>query len=225
MIGRVLNFVDNDTTLILLSDHGMTNFDYGININTWLYENNYLRLKTGVKPGGEENERLLRNVNWNHTQAYAYGLTGIYINIEGRESNGIVKSNELEDLSRRISKQLTGIKNPNNGEVAIQSVLPKNCLYSGHYVDNSPDLIVNYSPGYRVSWDTPLGGVPERIFSTNMKKWSGDHVVEPKSVPGVLYMNKNFIKDNVNLTDMAPTILAAFGLNHQEPLEGRPILI
>jgi hypothetical protein len=52
---------------------------------------------------------------------------------------------------------------------------------------DAPDLVVGYAPGYRASWQTALGGVPEQLIVPNDRRWSGDHCIEPSQVPGILF--------------------------------------
>jgi predicted AlkP superfamily phosphohydrolase/phosphomutase len=91
-------------------------------------------------------------------------------------------------------------------------------------VNEAPDLVVNFSEGYRVSWDTPLGGVPAGLFADNTNKWGGDHVIDPSLVPGVLFINRPFSQESPSLVDMAPTILSHFGLQPGSQMEGRNLL-
>ena len=67
---------------------------------------------------------------------------------------------------------------------------PREAVYSGPFVDEAPDLLVDFARGYRASWGTSLGGAPEGHFEDNTKKWSGDHIIDPELVPGVLFMNR-----------------------------------
>src|SRR5262249_39202885 len=89
VVGRVMELVDQDTLLIALFDPGFNSFRRGVHLNTWLHDNGFLALRDGIKPGADAGD-LLRQVDWRKTQAYALGLSGIYLNIQGREEQGIV---------------------------------------------------------------------------------------------------------------------------------------
>src|SRR5262249_11917609 len=215
---------------VVLSDHGMNSFERGFNLNTWLHHQGLLALKRGVTPGEEAGD-LLRAVDWDHTRAYALGLSGIYLNLKGREERGVVEIGEAEKLKAAIARSLTGLGDRERERVAIRSAVTREQIYSGAFAAESPDLLVNYSGGYRVSWATSLGGVPERQFEDNVKKWSGDHLIDPKLVPGALFMNRPFggaresLSSNLpSLTDMAPTVLEALGLPKGEAMEGGNLL-
>jgi hypothetical protein len=103
--------------------------------------------------------------------------------------------------------------------------LPRERAYSGPFVAEAPDLIINYAPGYRVSWSSSLGGVSGvGPFEDNAKKWAGDHIFDPALVPGVLFMNRPFRGERARLVDLAPTILATLGVSPTQGLEGTSLL-
>jgi predicted AlkP superfamily phosphohydrolase/phosphomutase len=174
IIGRVMEYVDEETLLIVLSDHGMNSFERGFNLNTWLHDQGLLAMQSGFSPGADAGD-LLRAVDWSRTKAYALGLSGIYLNLKGREERGIVERGEAADLTAAIARELAGLGDPARNTVAIRSVKTRDQLYRGAYADEAADLVVNYAGGYRVSWATSLGGIPATQFEDNVKKWSGDH--------------------------------------------------
>ncbi|HWP48978.1 MAG TPA: alkaline phosphatase family protein [Candidatus Limnocylindrales bacterium] len=224
VVGKALQYVDDQTLFIVLSDHGMNSFQRGIHLNTWLYDHGFLALRNGIKPGKEAGD-FFRHVDWDHTKAYALGLGGIYLNLKGREEKGIVEAQEADTVKSAIIQGLTGLGDPVRGKVGIRSVVTREQVYSGPYASESPDLLVNFAEGYRVSWVTALGGIPEGHFEDNTKKWGGDHIIDPCLVPGVLFMNRAFRGENASLMDLAPTILAALGVPKGPAMEGESLLI
>lgn len=224
IVGKALRAADDQTLFIVLSDHGMNSFQRGLNLNTWLFDNGLLALKNGGKPGEEENGDFFRNVDWGKTKAYALGLGGIFLNLAGRESQGIVNIEEADLLKMSISRALNGLVDHEKGKTAVRSVMTREQLYSGPYITEAPDLLVNFSAGYRVSWGTPLGGVPSGLFEDNYKKWGGDHVIDPQLVPGVLFMNQPFRTESASLADLAPTILSALGVKKGVAMEGDSLI-
>ena len=223
IVGKTMEYADDQTLFIALSDHGMNSFRRGLNLNTWLHDNGFLALKNGAKPGEEENGDFFRNVDWSRTKAYALGLAGIFLNLKGREAAGIVGADEAETVRADITRGLTCVRDPGNGKVAVRSVVTREQVYAGPYASESPDLVVNFSEGYRVSWGTPLGGVPDGLFEDNVKRWAADHVVDPDLVPGVLFMNRAFCEEEASLVDMAPTILQALGVPKGPAMEGHSL--
>jgi len=152
------------------------------------------------------------------------GIGSVYLNLRGREGEGIVTPDEASALSQRIEDGLTGLKDPISGEVAIRGVTARRAAYSGPYATESPDLVVRFSEGYRASWTTAVGGVPADLFEDNVKRWSGDHIVDPALVPGILLMNRSFRSEGARLVDLAPTILAALGAPRGSAMEGEELL-
>lgn len=222
IVGEALEYADDETLVIAMSDHGFNSFRRGVHLNAWLHQQGLLALKGGVEPGEAAGE-LLRQVDWTKTKAYALGLSGIYLNIAGREGKGIVPADEANNLAAEIATALSGLIDPKHNQVAIRSVLPRGQVYAGPYVDDAPDLIVNYAAGYRVSWGTALGCVAAERLEDNTKKWSGDHIIDPELVPGVLFMNRPFRTSGARMIDLAPTILAALGVENSPEMEGVPL--
>lgn len=223
-VGEAMSHVDDQTLFIVLSDHGMNSFQRGLNLNTWLYDHGWLALKKGIVPGEDAGD-FFKNVDWERTKAYAMGLGGIYLNLKGREEKGSVELAEAEAIKSAIVKDLTGLGDPERNQVVVNGVVRREQIYKGPYVNEAPDLHVNFAPGYRVSWGTPLGGTPAGLFENNVKKWGGDHTIDPSLVPGVLFMNRSFQNENVSLVDLAPTILAALGLPKGSAMEGTSLLV
>jgi predicted AlkP superfamily phosphohydrolase/phosphomutase len=224
IVGRAWQYADDQTLFIVLSDHGMNSFQRGIHLNTWLYNNGWLALQKGLQPGEEVGD-FFRGVDWSRTKAYALGLGGIYLNLKGREEKGIVAAGEAKAIKAAIIKELTGLVDPERDLEAIRSVVTREQIYSGPYMDEAPDLLVNFAAGYRVSWGTPLGGVPAGLFENNTKKWGGDHMIDPSLAPGILFMNRLFHNQEASLVDLAPTILAALGVSKGPAMEGSSLLI
>ncbi len=226
LIGQVMAEVDiNDprTLLMVLSDHGFKTFRRGVNLNSWLLRNGYLALN----PGWEESAEWFRGVDWARTRAFALGLGGIFLNVRGRESIGVVSpGKEAQALSEEIAARLTGLRDSQTGTVAISNVYPSHKLYKGPYADDAPDLVVGYSPGWRASWEGVRGVVNSTIFDDNLKAWSGDHCIDPKEVPGVLFCNQALRREDdaqPAIADIAPTLLELFGIPPPRHMDGRSL--
>lgn len=220
LVGRARAKLNPEDHLFVLSDHGFASFRRCINLNTWLLKEGYLALKDGKSVGAD----YFRDVDWSRTRAFAVGLSGIYINRQGREAHGIVASGDLEPLKSEISRKLEQLRDPSDGAVAIRRVHDSQRSYRGIYKDEAPDLIVGYNPGYRVSWDSITGTVEAEVFSDNRKAWSGDHHIDPELIPGILFTNKKLAKHAPHITDLAPTILSLFGVTPPRYMEGEVIV-
>jgi predicted AlkP superfamily phosphohydrolase/phosphomutase len=224
LLARVLEHVDENTLLIVLSDHGFNTFRRAVHVNTWLCQNGLMALKNGNKPGEDAGDGFAA-VDWSRTYAYALGLGGIYLNRKGREREGIVDAGEdTERVCRAIQRGLTGLPDENAQKIAINSVSRREEIYSGPYVKDAPDLQVNYAPGYRVSWQTSLGGAPHGLFEDNLRRWSGDHIIDPEAVPGILFMNRPATHNQADIRDLAPTTLQHLSVQPHAAMEGHSLL-
>jgi predicted AlkP superfamily phosphohydrolase/phosphomutase len=203
--------------LFVLSDHGFCSFRRGVNLNTWLYQNGYLALGEGATESGP----LFKNVDWTRTRAYCLGLSGLYLNIRGREAQGIVQpGSEADALKRELIAELTALRDPERGLAPVQAVYDTAALYRGPYLDAAPDLIMGYADGYRTAWDAALGKTGAQAIEDNEKAWSGDHCVDPLLVPGVLFSNIPIDARDPGIEDLAPTALGLFGIPPPAWMEG-----
>ena len=207
-------FVDDDTLLIVCSDHGFSSFRKGVNINTWLVKNGYMKLKGQDDPrynlkdlfGGGD---FFVNVDWSGTRAYSLGLGLIFINLTGREAQGIVSpGEEYESLVAEIAENFKNFRDPEDGARVVSNIYFGRKVYRGQRLDEAPDLVVGFNHNYRVSWQTALGGIPPEVIEYNMEKWSGDHCsVDRDLIPGVLLANRKIERKEPDLRDIAPTAL------------------
>ncbi len=220
LVGQVMAKLGKGDLLMVISDHGFTSFRRGVNLNQWLLENGYLALKEG-RDGSAE---WLADVDWSRTRAYALGLVGMYVNVKGREAQGIVEpGKEAQALKAEIVQKMSGLKDAEKNEVGIREVFETAKLYDGPYLENAPDLIVGYNHGYRVSWDCATGMVAGPVFEDNTKAWSGDHCVDPRLVPGVFFCSHKIDVAEPALMDVAPTALTLFGVEPPKHMDAKPL--
>ncbi len=222
VVGRAMQRADDRTLFIVMSDHGFSSFQRGVHLNSWLQANGFLTLKNGATPGDAGD--FFKNVDWSRTKAYALGLGSMYLNLAGREAEGIVAPQDAASVAQAIAEGMRGMPDPERGTVAVRRVALRDEIYSGAYAHESPDMVALFNAGYRVSWDTALGGIPHGLIENNTKKWGGDHIIDPLLVPGVLFMNRPFRTEGARLLDLAPTILSALGPGKISAMEGESLL-
>ncbi len=222
VVGRTMARCNQDDTLLMvLSDHGFNTFRRGIDLNRWLEENGYLFVDDAKR--GKD---YLAGVDWSRTTAFAIGLTGIFLNVRGKFEHGIVEpGEEAQALRDEIAARLGQLVDPLTGGGAIKRVYQAVKAYRGPYKENAPDLIIGYAGGYRVSWDAAVGRTSREVFHDNKKAWSGDHCVDPSVVPGVLFCNHEINTELPRLLDLAPTVLEQFGCPIPDYMDGKPIVI
>ena len=209
-LGRVLEEVDERTTLIVMSDHGFSPFYWGVNLNSWLLEKGYVTLKDPSRQGLSP---LFLNVDWSQTTAYALGLQGLYVNLRGRDRYGIVSpGEEHQQVLDRLEADLLGMVDDRNGRSPVQMAYRAHDELHGPYTQDAPDIIVGYSRGYRTSWESVLGEFPREVFIDNVEAWSGDHQNDYRLVPGVLLSNRPIALDVPALYDVTVAVLDEFGV-------------
>jgi predicted AlkP superfamily phosphohydrolase/phosphomutase len=175
---------------LILSDHGFSDFRKKVHLNRWLLDNGYLFMKNG----GDD----LGGVDWSKTVAYAVGLNSIYLNVMGREGQGIVSAAELESLLIKIKSKLLDWKDADQVPI-IPKVRLKHEIYSGPYTRFGPDLVVGYASGFRASAETGLGKIPADSLEPNTDHWGADHCMDADIVPGVIFANRD-LRDFGTLT-------------------------
>lgn len=215
VIGDIYDRYGDKATVIAMSDHGFANFGRQFNVNSWLRDHGYLHPR--------ECTDILTQADWSQTRAYGMGINGLYLNLRGRERDGVVEpGDEQERLTRQLIAGLQSVRDV-NGETVIRKVYRADEIYSGDATALAPDLILGYARGYRASWETSLGGLTEDVLLDNTAAWSADHCADALEVPGVLCCNRTLKSDSPSLIDIAPSILAEFGLATPDSMQGQPV--
>jgi predicted AlkP superfamily phosphohydrolase/phosphomutase len=221
ILGKTIPRLDKDTILMVMSDHGFNPFRRCFNLNTWLKENGYHRL---INEWKQEEESFFVNTDWSRTKAYGVGLNGLYINLKGREKEGIVEPGpEAENLIREIAWKLEATIDPKTAEKAVFRAYVAKDVYKGKNLENAPDIILGFNRGYRISWGSPLGKFPKEIFEDNKEKWSGDHMGAAEIMPGILVTNQKVKAESPALYDLTVTILDIFGIEKPKEMIGKAI--
>jgi len=221
-LGEVIEKIgdDKETAFMVISDHGFATFTRGVNLNTWLRDEGYLFLKDDAETSGDWFEK----VDWKRTRAFTLGLTGVFINRTGRERDGIVaKGPELDALCRELKEKIEALVDPKSGKSVVNEVFLTSEIHDGPYADVAPELIIGYHKGFRHSWDCATGSVSKDVFTDNTKSWSGDHCIDPRLVPGVLWCNRKINTAEPSLADIAPTALDLFGVPIPGYMRGKPL--
>jgi predicted AlkP superfamily phosphohydrolase/phosphomutase len=220
VLGEVLPKVDADTTLLVLSDHGFAPYRRSFNLNTWFEKNGYITRKENANADSSE---PFADVDWSHTRAYGLGLNGLYLNLRGREREGIVDSIQADALLREIRQKLQDVRDPKDGSQVITRIDLASEAYQGPYAHTGPDAIIGYNRGYRSGWKTILGAFPPEVLEDNTNAWSGDHCMDVTKVPGVLLSNRKIADETPALIDIAPTILSEFGIAKTKEMMGQSV--
>ena len=215
VVGEILDRYGSQATVFVMSDHGFANFGRQFNLNSWLRDEGYL--------GPHGCSSVLADVDWSRTRAYGLGINSLYLNLRERERDGVVApGREREELLAELATRLEAVRDV-DGQRVIRHVYRSDQVYSGSATGLAPDLILGYSRGYRASWATCLGGLTEAVLQDNDSAWSADHCADAGEVPGVLFSNRPIQAQNPSLIDVAPSILAEFGLPIPSSMEGKNV--
>ena len=228
IVGQARAKLSPSDVLIVLSDHGFATWRRSVNYDTWLVQNGYLALK------GEARRKNLDelfshgtfwdSVDWSKTKAYAMGLGEIYINVAGREKEGVVAPGaEYEKLRTELIARLLTLTDAKNGAKAVSRVLRREEAYKKFDPNLIPDLFVLNTDGFRVSWQSSLGVPTENLFEDNTDVWSGDHCsVDPQLVRGIFFASvKLDLSRPPSIMDVDPSVLKLMGVG-APPTDGTP---
>jgi predicted AlkP superfamily phosphohydrolase/phosphomutase len=215
VIGDIHDRYGGTATIFVMSDHGFANFGRQFNLNSWLRDYGYVNPRACSS--------ILTDADWSRTRAYGMGINGLYLNLKGREKEGIVEPGEQQErLTRQLIARLQAVRDYNGNKV-IRRVYRTDEVYAGTATELAPDLIIGYASGYRASWATCLGELTEDVLMDNESAWSADHCADALEVPGMLCCNKTIRATQPTLIDLAPSILAEFGLPAPQSIGGNSI--
>ena len=260
-IGRLLECADEETLVIILSDHGMGRANNFIVLNNWLLSSGLLRLKTdpwtrlkkfmfhrgftlrnihqiadrlGLSRQAEYVagyfvDHLLKlaflsflDVDWTKSRAYSFGrhLGSIYLNVRGREPQGIVEPGvEYEAVRDEIERLAYDFRDPQTGRKLIGEVLRREEIYSGPYLDRAPDLILRPQEPSDIFFGLADFGHRETVSS--VYRYSGmhrDYGMLIMAGPGV---RRGVTLEGASIQDMAPTVLHTMGLPIPANMDGQ----
>jgi len=218
-LGELLEELEEDTTIIVLSDHGITRMHTRVNLTDWLIKEGYMVLKEPIKDKCEFNFNM---VNWQKTKVFAIGAYEgqIFINLKGREPEGVVEKEKYEKLIDELEEKLKQIKG-DRGETLKTKVFKKKEHFKGKCEDIAPDMII-YFDDLQYGCNTTLIG-NETLYSEQTARGSDDAA---HSRQGIFIMKNGKSKGNlseISYLDVAPTILHELELEIPEDMKGRVI--
>ena len=221
LVGEVLPAVDDRTLLLICSDHGFAQFGRQFHLNTWLRDNGWLVVKDDAR---SKPETAISDIDWSRTALYGMGFNGLYVNLQGREKQGIVPPEKVAEITARVRRELETLTDPETGTRPIAKVYSRDELYSGDKTAMMPELLVGYTPGYRNSSQSFLGATGKTTVDLNPWAWSGDHSMASDLVPGTLFASRRVDTRDPSILDLPVTILDFFGVDKPPQMAGRSLL-
>jgi predicted AlkP superfamily phosphohydrolase/phosphomutase len=194
--------------LFVVADHGHTLIHQEFFPNAWLREEGLLRF-TSEKPKGPADIDPV-------SKAFVLDPGRVYLHRRGRFPLGTVDDGEAEDLLGRLSESLLALQDPSPGAPAggrpVPRVFARDELYSGPCLDSAPDLVIHFNDGY-----DPKGAMARReVFGRSAL--TGMHTY----ADSLFYVNRSGVPtDELDITDLAPTILTLLGIEPPSDMDGR----
>ena len=208
-IGTVLNLLDDDTSVMLLSDHGAKKMEGGVCLNEWLLANGYLALKTSPNeitplPPGE--------IDWEKTIAWADGgyYGRLFLNVKNREPRGIVELNDYDNCLNDLAAQIAAIPDHRGQPMSTKVLAPAQLYRQCNGVP--PDLLIYFDD---LNWRS-VGSIGSGVLHTFDNDTGPDHANHSPEGIFVMYDPRNPARDpieqNLCLFDIAPTMLEKLGV-------------
>ncbi len=216
-IGELRELAPEGTIFYVVSDHGAKRMEGMFVINEWLIDNGYLVLnKMPDKP--ESIQRC--DVDWSKTKAWAWGgfYSRLFVNVEGREPQGIVPEAELDDFLEELRSKLMAVKGPRGEDLEHKIHRPQELYPEG--VGAAPDLMIFWGDLYwKVAGTLGYGShyidQDDRGLDYGVHDWSGIFVRYDPAAAGA---GK---RDDLNILDVTPTILTDFGQDVPAGMRGK----
>lgn len=222
-IGDWISRLDEDTIVLVVSDHGAKRMDGGICLNEWLWREGYLAFKSDP-PGGTLTRLDDLEIDWANTRAWgAGGYYGrLFINVEGREPQGIVPAHEYESFRSELEKRLTSISGPQGEDIRTKVYRPTEVYREVNGV--APDLMIYFGDLLWRSVGT-LGHGGTHTFENDTGPDDCNHAQDG------LFILRHPDEDTsggrvqgAQLMDVTPTILDALGLERPSRVQGTALM-
>jgi predicted AlkP superfamily phosphohydrolase/phosphomutase len=221
LIAGLLTHADDETTVLVVSDHGAKRLDGGIRINEWLRREGYLATKTA--PNGTAATSLDDlGVDWSGTTAWGEGgyYSRIFLNVRGREPEGIIEPDAYERVRDELIARIEAIPDDLGRPMDTKVYRPEDVYPEAKGVP--PDLIVHFGDLFWRAVGT-LGG-PEDIhtFENDTGPDDANHAQEGMLIaagPGITPGER----EGMHLLDVAPTVLDLLGMQIPPDMRGRTL--
>ncbi len=231
-LARMLSKIDDDTVVLVVSDHGGKKMDGGICVNEWLWRNGYLALKEPPPEDlhDENGRRILTpfakvEVDWEKTIAWGEGgyYGRVFLNVEGREPQGVVKRAEYEKTRDELIERFEAIPDPDGNDIGTRVYKPQDIYHKVHNV--APDLIVYWG---NLDWRS-VGSFGHGGFYTFENDTGPDDANHASNGLFILYDPRQpdagrEVKGR-HLLDVAPTLLELMGVNVPADMQGKNRLL
>jgi len=169
-IGWVVQRLNSEDCLVMVSDHGMDEVYKEVNLNKYLADNGFLELTEGAKNYNAVTEQ---------TVAFAMEPARIMFNLEGRYPKGRVKETDRDKIAAELTELFNKLEY--EGRKVVKQIFRKEELYTGDETANAPDMIL----------------IPEKGFSFRGVIGKDELFSDPDIIKGMHTVYDAFIYANV----------------------------
>ena len=219
-IGAALDLLDDDTIVLIVSDHGAQRLDGGFAINEWLIREGLLVLDeypTTLTPF----DKL--NVNWSKTRVWSEGgyYARVFFNVQGREPQGVIPAAEYESFRDEMKKRLEGLDD-DKGQPMHSPVYKPEEIYR-HTRNVAPDLIVHFGSLYWRSIGT-VGHSKIHVQENDTGPDGCNHAQYGMFILTAPNLPLSGEYEGAYLLDIAPTLLELAGYEIPATMQGRSLV-
>jgi predicted AlkP superfamily phosphohydrolase/phosphomutase len=221
-IAGLLEAIDDNTIVFVVSDHGAKRMDGGFCLNQWLYEEGYLVLKEDLPADGITPFEKLP-VDWEKTTAWGDGgyYGRLWLNVEGREPQGIVPKARYEPVRTEFKEKLEALVDHTGKPLKTICYKPEEIYREVRNI--SSDLLIYFG---NLHWRSvgSLGHPRIYTFENDTGPDDANHAQEGLFI---YYHPKHRLNGKqlkgLQIMDIAPTILQSMGQTIPDDLQGRVI--
>jgi predicted AlkP superfamily phosphohydrolase/phosphomutase len=154
MVGAFMGMADEDTYLVVTSDHGCTPDVWIADVARLLVERGLCALRSDLAGGA--------TLDMSRTQALPIGALQIAVNLEGRAADGVVKPGDFEKVQEEIIDTLHAWRGPDGKRVIALAVKKKDAQFLGYWGERTGDVVFVYNDGF--SWRDPSNAAHNAAF-------------------------------------------------------------
>jgi predicted AlkP superfamily phosphohydrolase/phosphomutase len=210
LISEVMSWIDDEITLVVLSDHGFCSIKQQVFVNTWLEGAGYLEYAD--RPDAKGLAVLAPG-----TRAYSLDPGRVFLNVRGREPQGVVApGGEYARVRQEVAATLSDMADPDTHEPMVERVYLREELYSGSYASDAPDIVLAMREGYD----------PKGAFGRERLTFNDDVLVGMHTTPDALLYVSGIpeFDRRPHIVDVAPTILDLLSVPVPTDFDGRSLL-
>jgi predicted AlkP superfamily phosphohydrolase/phosphomutase len=230
LVGELRRRLSATADFAIVSPHGLAPARQVIDLNRWLAERGWLVWREPPSPvtlaALADPSAWTDTIDWAKTSVRNVGSGHLYLNVRGRDPQGVVEPGAAYDaLVADLRDRLGRLVDPVSGERLVARVRMGREAFPGARTLEGPDLVVTFAPGVRLSWDSMLGGSAADVVAPNTERWEAEHAaIDEARVPGVWISSVPLGASTISIMDVAPTVLQYFGVSIPAAVEGRPQL-